>query len=120
MNHVYRVGWFDEGAAVGIKDLTPHELRHTAASLAVSAGADVKAVQRMLGHASAEVTLDLYADLYDDDLDGVATALNATAMQTNVANLLPLAAWGRSSTPWKKHKIPGTTSDFVVGDLSEI
>lgn len=31
--------------------LTPHEMRHTAASLAISAGANVKAVQRMLGHA---------------------------------------------------------------------
>jgi integrase len=40
-NHVYRVGWFDDAAAaVGIKGLTPHELRHTAASLAVSAGAN--------------------------------------------------------------------------------
>jgi integrase len=28
----------------------PHELRHTAASLAVAAGANVKAVQQMLGH----------------------------------------------------------------------
>jgi integrase len=33
--------------------LSPHDLRHTAASLAVSSGANVKAVQRMLGHASA-------------------------------------------------------------------
>ena len=31
--------------------VTPHDLRHTAASLAISAGANVKAVQRMLGHA---------------------------------------------------------------------
>jgi integrase len=36
-----------------------HNLRHTAASLAVSAGANVKAVQRMLGHANASMTLDL-------------------------------------------------------------
>ncbi|WP_447588394.1 tyrosine-type recombinase/integrase [Microbacterium lacticum] len=92
-NHVYRVGWFDDAAAaVGIKGLTPHELRHTAASLAVSAGANVKAVQRMLGHASAAVTLDVYADLFDDDLDGVATALNQAAMQSDAANLLPKAA----------------------------
>ena len=34
----------------------------TAASLAVSAGANVKAVQRMLGHASAAMTLDVCAD----------------------------------------------------------
>lgn len=92
-NHVYRVGWFDDAAAaVGLKGLTPHELRHTAASLAVSAGANVKAVQRMLGHASAAVTLDVYTDLFDDDLDSVATALNQAAMQSDVANLLPKAA----------------------------
>jgi hypothetical protein len=36
----------------------------------VSAGANVKAVQRMLGHASAAMTLDIYADLFDDDLEG--------------------------------------------------
>jgi len=55
---------------------TPHDLRHTAASLAVSAGANVKAVQKMLGHASAAMTLDIYADLFDDDLEAVATALD--------------------------------------------
>jgi integrase len=56
--------------------LTLHDLRHTAASLAISAGANVKAVQRMLGHASAAMTLDTYADLFDDDLDAVANALD--------------------------------------------
>lgn len=56
--------------------ISPHDLRHTAASLAISAGANVKAVQRMLGHASAAMTLDTYADLFDDDLDYVAQALS--------------------------------------------
>lgn len=56
--------------------LTLHDLRHTAASLAVSAGANVKALQRMLGHPSAAMTLDVYADLFDDDLDSVAAALD--------------------------------------------
>lgn len=59
-----------------IPRLTPHDLRHTAASLAISAGANVKAVQRMLGHASAAMTLDTYADLFDEDLDGVAERMN--------------------------------------------
>jgi integrase len=41
---------FDRAAAdAGLQGVTPHELRHTAASLAVSAGANVKAVQQMLG-----------------------------------------------------------------------
>lgn len=89
-NHVFRVGWFDPAAtAIGLGGLTPHELRHTAASLAVSAGAHVKAVQRILGHASASVTLDVYADLFDEDLDTVGTSLDRVAMQTNVADLLP-------------------------------
>lgn len=52
--------------------VTAHDLRHTAASLAISAGANVKAVQRMLGHASAAMTLDTYAALFDDDLAEVA------------------------------------------------
>jgi integrase len=61
----------------GVKNLTPHELRHTAASLAVSAGANVKSVQRMLGHASAAMTLDVYSGLFDDDLDGVAERMDS-------------------------------------------
>lgn len=56
--------------------ITPHDLRHTAASLAVQSGANVKVVQRMLGHASAAITLDVYADLFDSDLDEVATRMD--------------------------------------------
>jgi integrase len=62
--------------------ITPHDLRHTSASLAVSAGANVKALQRMLGHAKASMTLDVYADLFDDDLDGVADRLDAAIVST--------------------------------------
>jgi integrase len=55
--------------------ITAHGLRHTAASLAISAGANPKVVQRMLGHASAAMTLDVYADLFDSDLDSVAESV---------------------------------------------
>ncbi len=55
--------------------VTPHDLRHTCASLAISSGANVKVVQRMLGHATAAMTLDLYGHLMSDDLAGVAQAL---------------------------------------------
>jgi len=55
---------------------TPHDMRHTAASLAISANANVKAVQTMLGHKSAALTLDIYSDLFPADLDGVATAFD--------------------------------------------
>lgn len=56
--------------------VTIHDLRHTAASLAVKAGGNVKAVQRMLGHASAAMTLDRYSDLFDDDLDALVGRLD--------------------------------------------
>jgi hypothetical protein len=42
-----------------------------------SAGVNVLTLQRMLGHTSANVTLDTYADLFDDDLDAVAASLRA-------------------------------------------
>lgn len=67
--------------------ITPHDLRHTAASLAVSAGANVKAVQRMLGHSSAAMTLDIYADLFDDDLNAVADRLNAVVAEQVVGKM---------------------------------
>jgi len=79
-----RRAWFDRAATdAGLDGLTPHELRHTAASLAVSAGANVKAVQRMLGHAKASMTLDVYADLFDDDLEAVAERLDVLARRAD-------------------------------------
>lgn len=90
-------GWFNsavQAAQANTPDdepfprVTPHDLRHTAASLAISAGANVKAVQRMLGHASAAMTLDTYADLFDDDLGAVADALDQAAAGSSVATVL--------------------------------
>jgi integrase len=63
--------------SIGLDHLHPHELRHTAASLAIASGADVKVVQQMLGHKSATMTLDLYGHLFDDRLDEVAAAMDA-------------------------------------------
>ncbi len=69
---------FDRAArAAGLDGLTPHSLRHTAASLAITSGADVKVVQQMLGHASATMTLDLCGHLYGDRLDEVADRMDA-------------------------------------------
>jgi integrase len=53
-----------------------HDLRHTAASLLVSAGANVKVVQRHLGHSTATQTLDRYAHLFTEDLEAVAERLD--------------------------------------------
>lgn len=71
-------GWFQAAVKQAkVQKITPHDLRHTCASLAVSAGVNVLALQRMLGHTSAKMTLDTYADLFDDDLDAVAVTLHS-------------------------------------------
>lgn len=76
-NTNFRPRFFDPAAArAGIPGLTPHELRHTAASLAIKAGANVEVVQLMLGHASAAMTLDVYAGLFADNLDEIADRLD--------------------------------------------
>jgi hypothetical protein len=61
--------------------IAPHDLRNTAASLAVAAGANVNAIQRMHGHAKASMTLDVCADPFDD-LDDEATNLD-TAIRSS-------------------------------------
>ena len=68
---------FDPAAKqAGLNGLTVHELRHTAASLAVSSGASVKAIQTMLGHASAAMTLDVYSHLFADELEDLADKMD--------------------------------------------
>ncbi|MFJ3406918.1 tyrosine-type recombinase/integrase [Promicromonospora sp. NPDC090134] len=64
--------------------LTLHDLRHTAASLAISGGATVKAVQRMLGHESPVLTLSTYAGLFEDDLDALGETMSAAFQATAV------------------------------------
>ncbi|GAB3718790.1 tyrosine-type recombinase/integrase [Nocardiopsis nanhaiensis] len=65
--------------AAGLAELgvTAHRLRHTAASLAIAAEADVKVVQTMLGHKTATMTLDHYGHLFPDRLDEVADRMAA-------------------------------------------
>lgn len=69
--------------------LMVHDLRDTAASLMISAGASIKAVQRALGHASAKMTLDVYGGLFQDDLEDLADRLDARFGDSVVAPVLP-------------------------------
>lgn len=71
-----------------------HDLRHTYASLARRAGADLRPLQKTMGHASITVTAHNYADLYDDELDDVASALDAlaTGRSTSAERFGPILA----------------------------
>jgi site-specific recombinase XerD len=73
-NSVWRPALLAAGAPEG---LHVHDLRHTAASLAISAGASIKAVQRMLGHAAVAMTLDRYGHLYEEDLETLADRMDS-------------------------------------------
>lgn len=86
--HKDKHSWFASAIeAAGAPRVTPHDLRHSAAAFAVSAGANVKLVQRMLGHSSAAMTLDVYADLFDEDLNAVGDALDAAVSRTVVGKM---------------------------------
>jgi integrase len=69
----------DAAEVLGLDGLHPHALRHTAASLAIASGANIKVVQQMLGHKSATMTLDLYGHLFPDQLDEVADRMDVAA-----------------------------------------
>ncbi|GAA4736391.1 site-specific integrase [Amnibacterium soli] len=97
-----------QAADPGFPTPTIHDLRHTAASLAVSAGANVKAVQRMLGHASASMTLDVYADLFDEDIEAVSVALDrarsAEVVQFSCSSR-PQATAGETRDPRRSEEV---------------
>jgi len=64
--------------AAGLPErLRLYDLRHTCASLLIREGATVKAVQAQLGHATASITLDTYGHLFPDELDQLASRLEA-------------------------------------------
>ena len=51
----------------------------------------------MLGHASAAMTLDIYADLFDDDLEAVAVALDHARSRESVGKM-----WARGGQPTQR------------------
>ena len=78
-NQNARRDWLDEAVkSAGLEGVTPHDFRHTFASVAIAAGANVKALQQALGHHSAAFTLDQYGHLFPDDLAGFVNVMAAS------------------------------------------
>lgn len=74
-----RIKWNTTVTQLGLEGITPHDLRRTYGSLARKAGADLRYIQKTMGHSSITVTARVYAHLYDDELDTVADALDDIA-----------------------------------------
>jgi len=71
------VNWKAAITKIGRDAMRVHDLRHTYASLSRRAGADLRLVHKAMGHASITVTAHTYADLFDDELDNIAAALDS-------------------------------------------
>lgn len=82
-------------------DLSPHKLRHTAVSLAIRTGASIKAIQAIAGHKDANMTLNRYGHLMDDELDVVADALDEMAQKV-------------TGIDWKSYRNPTNTVIKVI------
>ena len=64
-------------ASIGRPDARPHDLRHTAATVAIASGADIKSVQDLLGHATASFTLNVYAHTSEQMMKDTAVRMQS-------------------------------------------
>jgi integrase len=89
----FRTRVFDPAARrAGIKGVTFHGLRHTAAGLMIEAGAHIEAIKQRLGHSSIRVTSDVYGSLLPTVDESVTDELD-----TRFSGLAALARRPRSS-----------------------
>ena len=49
-----------------LPNMSPHDLRHTAATLALESGANLKDVQQLLGHADPSTTMAFYTGVTEE------------------------------------------------------
>lgn len=72
--------WVPATQAAGVDPLRPHDLRHTAVSLWIAAGASPKQIAVWAGHTSVSVVLDRYGHLFPGNADPVLDRLEAMAL----------------------------------------
>ena len=73
--------WRKAAKAADVPTMRYHDLRHAFASMLISAGCSVKAVQHALGHASAATTLNIYSHLWPGDDEVIRQAVDRELAQ---------------------------------------
>jgi len=69
--------WADFAKNIGMPQITFHALRHSHASQLIDAGVDIVTISKRLGHAKPDITLRIYAHLFQKDDGKAAAAINA-------------------------------------------
>lgn len=85
----FRKVWGRATAVVGIEGLVFHELRRTAAALAIAQGAHPLAIRDRLGHSSITVTMDTYGGLFPSLDEAIAEGLEAVLAESLVSQACP-------------------------------
>lgn len=83
----FRRVWLKASARAGLEGLVFHELRHTAAALAIAQGAHPLAIKERLGHSSITVTMDRYGGLFPRLEEAIAEGLDG-ALRVSLAGQL--------------------------------
>jgi len=65
------------GSLGGERSVTFHGLRHSHASQLIDRGVDIVTISKRLGHAKPDITLRIYAHLFQKDDGRAAAAINA-------------------------------------------
>jgi integrase len=117
--------WKKALKAADLGHARPHDLRHTCASLMIQAGAHPKAIQLHLGHASIEVTMNLYGHLFPDHMEAQAAKLHEAYADAHAAALGPDDPPGLESEtarddPHAAQMRPQSVSDVVHDNTSTI
>ena len=73
-----------------VKKIRIHDLRHSAASIAISAGATPNMVKEMLGHSDVQLTMRVYAHIFEADREKVAANVNRAVNEVHEMCIDPL------------------------------
>lgn len=73
--------WVPATQATGLAPFDLHELRHTAAAMMISEGANALQVKRRMGHEDIRTTYNVYGHLFEDDEDALVDRLDRRAVR---------------------------------------